>query len=273
MIRVLSLFALTLLLAACQQSAPSADDLPTRAPSGEAVATAAALTAIAPPEGIREQVAFPQVDANLVFLDAWYLDASIRFDGIFTRTPREISASTGLQIWYNQNGNERRVIIEGEGELFGEQDTVTREGVRLGSETFLLIDGLCLGDADGDAATIADLRVSDVMGGVSFATPAGEQRVINGIDVWRYEFDPVNMVLPLVQLGETGVITNVNSELWVGQIPPGENVVIRYNVNMEVDDVVLRLFEDSLPVSGQLVLRYDLRNIGVNPNITQPFGC
>lgn len=264
-----------LLIAGCREPVPDVADLPTRIPSGAAYATSQYLTQIAPPEGLRQGVSLPAIDEGLVFLPNWHIDASFRFDGVFSGTPREVSARTDIQVWFNQVGNERRVVIEGGGELLGEQDgsVPRREGVRLGGDTFLLIDGVCLGDADGDAATVADLRLSDVIGGVSFATPAGQTRTINGQEVWRYQFDPANMLLPLVQFSDPGQLSAVQGELWMTRLPPNQDVAVRYYVSMQVDNVVLRLFESSLPVSGQLLIRYDLLNVGQDPNITQPNGC
>jgi len=33
------------------------------------------------------------------------------------------------------------------------------------------------------------------------------------------------------------------------------------------------IFDRQVPVSGQVIVRYDLLNIGDVPNITVPFGC
>ncbi|MFW5748556.1 MAG: hypothetical protein ACOCYT_02960 [Chloroflexota bacterium] len=267
------LFIMLAVLAGCSERGLTPDDLPTRVPSVSAFATSEYLTAVAPPDGMRESVSFPNVDDNLVFLPNWRAEASFSFDGVFARTTRQVDVETSLTVWYNQLGNQRRVVIDGGGELFGDTETPRREAVRLGQDTFLLIDDACLGDADGDAATLADLRLGDIIGGVTFATPAGEQRVLHGRDVWRFSFDTANIQLPLLRLGDEGRITGMQSELWVARVEPDQNVVIRYYVNLEVENVVLRLFDSSLPLTGQLNLRYDLYDIGINPNITQPFGC
>lgn len=258
------------LLAACDRE-PTI--IPTRIPSIEGLATADYLTAIAPPEGMRERVNFPRIDDNLVFVSGWHSQAAFRFEGNFAGTPRPASAETTLSTWYHQTGNQRRVVVQGVGDLFGEDAIPRREAVRLGGQTFLLLDGECYGAADGDAALLADLRVGDVLGGVNLAIPAGEQRVLHGQQVWRYHFAPDALDVPLVRLMDGGAITAVQGELWVARVAPNQNVVVRYYLNIAVENAVLRLFEASPPVSGVIQLRYDLYDVGINPNITPPHGC
>jgi len=264
---------LVMSLSACRGRGQTPDDIATRIPSIEVLATTDYLTAIAPPEGMRALVSFPTIDENLVFVSNWRAEASFRFDGVFARTPRAISAETTMTVWYNRLGNRRRVQLQGGGELFGDEETPNREAVRIGGNTFLIIDGLCLGDARGDAATLADLPIGEVIGGVDAATPAGEKRVLHGQDVWRYAFAPEDVVLPLVDLGEDGSITDIQGELWVTQVEDTQAVPVRYYANLEVDNVRLRLFDTSLPLTGTLQIRYDLYDIGVDPNITTPNGC
>jgi hypothetical protein len=42
-------------------------------------------------------------------------------------------------------------------------------------------------------------------------------------------------------------------------------------VTMEVEDVIV--FASPLPVSGTLIIRYDVTDIGDIPSINVPFGC
>ncbi len=269
--KLLILLFLILSLSACRGRGQTPDDIVTRIPSIEVLATTDYLTSIAPPVGMRDAVRFPLVDDNLVFVSNWRAEASFRFNGVFSRTPRTVDAETTMTVWYNRLGNRRRVQLQGGGELFGEEETPNREAVRIGGNTYLVIDNVCLGDARGDAATLADLPIGEVIGGVTQATPAGEKRVLHSEDVWRYDFAPEAVRLPLVELGESGAITAIEGELWVSQVE--EPVIVRYYVNIDVDNVTLRLFETSLPVTGTLQIRYDVYDIGVDPNITTPNGC
>ena len=192
---------------------------------------------------------------------------------MFSGTPRILDAETDIDAWYNQTGNRRRVVVDGGGELFGDQDFPSREGVRVGGDTYLLIDGECYGSADGDAAILADLRIGDILGGVSHAIPAGQRQTLHGQTVWKYDFVLDDITLPLLRMSENSAITAMEGELWVAHLPPNQMVAIRYYINLQVENVSLRLFESSLPVTGLLQIRYDLYDVGTDPNITPPNGC
>lgn len=267
--RLVWLLLLMLTLAACQERGRTPQDLSTRVPSVDALATSQVLTQNAPPEGFRESVAFPQIDANLPLLAAWHYEVLLQFDGVFAQTSRRAEAFTRASVWYRQLGNQRRVVLESGGDLVEGEDVTMLEGVRLGEEAFQVRDGLCR-QATADETTAADLRAGDLIGGVRVAMPSGVRATINGEAVWRYEFTVDDLLLPQVRLGDNGRITAMSGELWVA---PPHNAVVRFYVNLDVENVVLTLFEDTPPVSGQLVLRYDLYDVGTDPNISQPFGC
>jgi hypothetical protein len=57
-------------------------------------------------------------------------------------------------------------------------------------------------------------------------------------------------------------------EIWVA---PEHNVVVRFYVTLNVQNAIV--FDRQLPVTGQVIIRYDLFDIGVVPNISIPFGC
>lgn len=261
-------------LAACQLRGRGMqpEDLPTRVPSLDALATAQFMTQNAPPEGFREAVAFPLIDDNLTTLPNWRYELVMTFTGTYTGTPRPVSAQTRVKAWFNDLGPERRVVIEGEGELFAQEEGITIEGVRLGTSAFLVRDGVCLGDAGGDAALVADSRAGALVGGVFQGIPYGFNATINGEKVWRYDFTLNDLNLPQLDFGSSGRILDISGELWVA---PEHNAVIRYYLTLEVDNVIFRLSaaENPLPVSGTLVVQYELYDIGKNPNITKPFGC
>jgi len=261
---------LILLLAACQRDGKTIEDIPTEITDLNAYATSEFMTENAPPEGFRAPVSFPLIDNNLTDLAGWHYTLFMSFDGVFTATSRPVQAQTTTQVWFHDVGPTRRVVTEGRGELLGqtEEETPTIEGVRLGSETFLVRDGVCLNTTGDEADLVADLRAGELIGGVVSAETSGINEIINGERVWRYDFSPDDLNLPQIRLGEDGRIVELNADLWVS---PEHNVVVRYHVTMTVDNVIA--FGSSLPVTGDLSIVYDLFDIGTNPNITVPFGC
>jgi hypothetical protein len=262
------LFLLGLLLAGCQDRGP--DDLPTRIPSVEELATHEVLTANAPPPGFRDTVSFAEIDADMHLLPNWHSEALMRFEGVFSGTSRPVDITTRADIWYNQISQHRRVVIEGGGALLGQDESTRMEGVRLGEDTFLIRENSCLDNAGEQAATVADLRVFTIIGGVVDAVPGGVRAIVNGEEVWRYDFTADDLRLEPVMSTENGRVELVSGELWVA---PARDAVIRYYANLEVENVVLTLVDNALPVSGRLIIRYDVYDIGTDPNITRPFGC
>lgn len=268
--RVSLMICLILFVMGCSGRGQTTADLPTRIPSIGALETAVVQTQNAPPVPFNLGVSFPMIDDNLPLLPNWHYDATLRFVGVFANTPRRVEFEARLQVWFNQAGNQRRTVISGVGELFGEADGVILEGVRLGQRTFIVRDGVCLTDAQDDLAPlVADLRAGELLGGVDFASPGASKGVVNGEAVWRFDVTPESLILPQVQF-DGGRIITISSELWVA---PSRNAVVRYYANIDVENVLIKLFDTSLPLSGQLMLRYDLRDIGVNPNISRPMGC
>jgi hypothetical protein len=257
------LIAIVLLAAGCQR-----DDgvIPTLA-NPDAVATGFVLTEYAPPAGF-ETVSFPRIDDNLEELPGWRYEMEFEFHGRFARTPREASARTSATVSYEQLASSRRVVASKQQDLQGESHPVQYEGVRLGPDTFLVRDGSCLENAGDAAVVVADLSAGDLIGGVSSATTAAEERIINGEQVWRYDYTPDMMQLPNVVFGADSRILTLEDELWVA---PEHNAVVRYWLTMEVENVTL--LESPLPVSGTLIVRYDVYDIGIVPNINVPFGC
>lgn len=264
----LSMLSLSVSLTACQRG--QVDELPTRVPPPDVAMTAQVLTENAPPEGFREAIVFPQIDDKTLLLSNWRFEATLIFNGVFSGTPREANGTVVVNAWYNQLTQARRVVIEGTGNLFGEDEDTLVEGVRLGTNTFLVRDNTCLGEANGQAAIVADLLAGDLLGGVNRAVPNGKKATVNGEDVWLYAFDAADLVLPQIQQGANGIITVTGGELWLA---PERNAIIRFYVNLDVENVTVQLFDTSLPITGTLLLRYDLYDIGVDPNISQPFGC
>jgi hypothetical protein len=266
-IRVYLVFAALLALTACQPRQPP--QIPTQAPAISVIATQDAATRNAPPAGFRHPVSFPQIDANLAALESWQIEAVLQFTGVFSNTTRRAEALTQLQVWYEQLNVSRRVVLNAAGVLVGQEDErVTREGVRLGPDTYLVIENTCR--AGEDAAELADLEAGTVIGGVSEAVPSGlPSQVINGLESWRYLFEVDDLALLNVNLSAEGArVVSMSGELWLA---PEYNVIVRFYLTMNVESVLL--FDNAAPVTGELIIRYDLSNVGVPPNITQPFGC
>ncbi|MBZ0300114.1 MAG: hypothetical protein K8J31_10250, partial [Anaerolineae bacterium] len=90
---------------------------------------------------------------------------------------------------------------------------------------------------------------------------------LNSQEAWQYQFATEDLNLPAIRLDDDGTL-NATGELWVA---PESNVVVRFYVNLDVENAFI--FDRQLPVTGQVILRYDLYDIGDVPNITIPFGC
>lgn len=239
-------------------------DIPTPA-SVEGLATAQVLTAVAPPEGFRDSVSFPEVDANLQQLQGGRYLVTLEFNGVFTSTPRTTSATATAEVWFNQSGT-RRVVVNIAGELLGETDS-NFEGVRLGSDSFLVKDNTCLSGGP-DAVTAAGLRAGTLVGGAKVAIPAGEKATLNGQEAYKYDFTSANLNLPSIKLSDGGTVEATGGELWVA---PALNAVIRFYVNLNVTNAII--FDRALPVDGQVIVRYDLYDVGQSTNIAVPNGC
>ena len=263
-------FLALLLLAACgsQRGQQVENTVPTLA-SIEGLATVLPLTQNAPPPPYnREVTRFSLVDNGLNELPGWRYVVQLEFSGVFSRTPRETQASARGEVWFNQLGSARRVNFTTSGDLFGQEEDVAYEAVRLGPDSFLVQDNTCLSAGSEDAETAAELSAGGLVGGVNRASPAGGHAVINSEDAYTYSFTPDNLVLPSVRLGDNGSITINSYELWIS---PENNAVVRFYMNLYVDNAVI--FSSQLPVTGDLLIRYDVYDLGTEFNITVPFGC
>jgi hypothetical protein len=263
---LLLLVALLLFVSACSgRRGQTVEDIPTPA-SFEGLATAQYLTQVAPPEGFRESVAFPEIDANLNLLAGGRYTVYLDFQGVFSRTPRPTNAAAAAEVWFNQVGSSRRIVAQITGEMLGRQDN-SFEAVRLGPDPFLVQNGECLKEGP-DAQAAASLRAGTLIGGVKQAVPGAKKAVINGVEVYLYTFATTDLNLPAVQLAEGGTITASSGELWVA---PQHNAVVRFYVNLDVTNAII--FGRALPVDGTVIIRYDLYDIGQTTNISVPNGC
>lgn len=262
---------LTLLLSACRERGLTLDDIPT-AISIDARATEIVLTQNAPPAGFGE-VAFPQIDKNLLQVNGWHYTVDMEFDGVFTQVERKATGRIVANVWYDQVSSARRVVVESQGDLLGLDEPTQFEAVKLGPDTFLVQNGVCLSNADESADLLASAEAGSLVGGINSALANGlpEQRR-NDQPVWQYHvnFDQLN--LPQLTLNDNSRILAFNGELWV---TPDHDVVVRYYITIDVENaqVFTNILNTSLPVTGRLIVRYDVFDIGTVPNLSVPTGC
>ncbi|MGQ9889932.1 MAG: hypothetical protein ACUVSX_15815 [Aggregatilineales bacterium] len=257
-------------LAACNpQRGQRLEDIPTLASFDalQQAATAQIMTQNAPPPGFRESVSFAEVDDRLTELPGWRYIVTLGFDGAFAADGQPTSATARAEVWFNQLGAARRVLVEATGELIGAEDDMAFEAVRLGPDAFLVRGNTCLSGGP-DAASAADLRAGRLVGGVLKAVPTGRRATLNGLEAWEYTFSAQDLNLPSVRLEPGGRISAASGELWVA---PAHNAVVRFYVNLNAENAII--FDRELPVSGQVILRYDLYDVGTAANIAVPFGC
>jgi hypothetical protein len=265
--KVLVVLGMCLVLLSACQPREELVVLPTVA-QVEEMATASFLTQVAPPSGF-SSVNFPQIDQNLNQLDGFRYDVSLSFEGTFARTPRQTRANTQVTVQANTILSARRVVATIDNDLVEESDALRLEGVQLGEDIFLLRDGTCITNSEEEARATVELSAGVLVGGVQNVNVAPRSsQVVNGQQVWAYTLTPESLVLPNVNLGTEGRITAFTGELWVA---PENNVVVRYYVNLDVENAVL--FGGELPVTGTILLRYDVYDIGTLPSINVPFGC
>ncbi len=255
-------------LAACRGRGLTPDDLPTVIPSIEEMATSVVLTENAPPPGYRDAVAFGRVDQNLRELEGWRYVMLLEFEGAFSQTNRPTEARAEATVWYNQIGSARRVIVDSSGELLQRPEGEVYEAVQLGPDAFLVRGSNCLSNVEDDAEVAAGITAGDLVGGVRTALPNGQTETINGVQAWAYSFLADDLNLPPVRFAEDTGVTMVSGEMWIA---PEYDAVVRYWVTLDIANA--RLFDNDLPVSGQLRLRFDLYDVGDVPNISVPFGC
>ncbi len=264
----LLLLTLIGLITGCRGRGLTPEDLPTLVPPAEVVSTSIALTENAPPPGYRDALTVERVDRNLRELEGWRYEMLLEFDGVFAQTSRPTTAFARATVWYNQIGDARRVVVESSGELLQRPEGEVFEAVRLGPDAFLVRGSNCLGNAEDDARAASAITAGDLVGGARNALPTSQKEIINGEESWRYDFGQGDLILPAVRFADDTRITSMNSEMWVA---PEYDAVVRYWVLLSIENA--RLLSNDLPVTGQLLLQYDLYDIGNVPNITVPFGC
>lgn len=264
----LALLLLLGLAAACTPPAPSDEPLPTLINDLDAFATAQVKTQNAPPPRFRDRISLPTFEFGLESLQGWRYTVIAEFEGVFAGTSRPATATTTAQVAFHQLTSARRVVLGAEGSLLTEGEPVSTEAVRIGRDVYLVADGQCSIVTDTDAAAVVDAGVGLLIGGVTEAVPEGITGVINGESVYRYAFTQAALQLASIAPKDGGSVRLINSELWFSA---DRAAVIRLYLTLEVENATV--FGSQLPVTGQVILRYDLTDVGLDPNISVPFGC
>jgi len=266
---LLAALCLMISLTACSERGRTLDDLPTPITDLNAYATALVMTQNAPPERFREAIRYPRLDDGLADLSGWRGVVSLDFDGVFSGTSRPARGHVSAEIYYNELARARRVLLTTEGELLTSGQSARLEAVRIGRDTYQVTERACAVTTDSASAAVADLGVGALIGGVREARPTGEKQRINGVDVWRYAFLQEALdVSPSVQAVDGTRVNVLGGELWFS---PEHEAVVRFYLTLDVENA--RVFGSQVTVTGLVVMRYDLFDIGIAPNISVPFGC
>ena len=256
------------LIAGCETFTPTDQPLPTIINDLDAAATAQVMTQNAPPPRFRERIALPTFESGLDALPGWQYTVIAEFEGVFSGTSRPATATTAAQVAYHQLTSARRVTLSAEGSLLTEDALVSSEAVRIGRDVYLVSEGQCSTVTDTDAAAVVDAGANLLIGGLAEAIPAGITGVINGESVYRYTFEPGALRLASIEAQGDGRVEVVNSELWFSA---ERAAVVRLYLTLDVENATI--FGSQLPVTGQVIIRYDLTDVGSDPNISVPFGC
>jgi hypothetical protein len=260
--------ALLLILTACT---PGGNALPTVS-SIEMAGTAVALTQQAPPQGFQTTISYPLLDAKLVRLPSWYARLLLSFEGVDAVIGQPATARLEAQIYRNELSNTRRVLFSANGIAFGVAAGETRniEAVRIANDYYFALKTppACAAVTDAARRQIADLTAGSLIGGIQSATATGNRQPINGQLAYEYTFLPESLNLTVIQTDNVGKFTIAAGSLWVA---PSLDAVMRYTLTVNVQDV--RLLNAEQPVTGQLRIEYELKEVGSPYNLAVPFGC
>lgn len=264
----LLMLALVGVLIGCRPDT-SNDPLPTAITNLDAAATAIVLTENAPPQPYRERLRLESFEDGLDRLEGWRYTVSAEFTGNFTGTSRAVEGRTTADVSYHQRTSARRVELRAEGNLLApDGGVVETEAVKIGADVYLRSGNGCSIVTDTDAAAVVSAGVGQLIGGVREAVPSGTKGVINGETVYRYAFLQDALQLAAVQARDGGRVSLMSQELWFSA---DKGALIRLYLTFDVDNV--SAFGSQLPVTGSIILRYDLTDLGLDPNISVPFGC
>lgn len=268
--RLLWLWSLILVggLAACNASGGSDEPVPTKADLNT-LPTHEYLTANAPPAGFG-RVNVDPIEVNLSGHEGWHYTITGQFEGTFDATGAPAAGTLSVDVWANEIGETRRVILEVTGAALSPDDARRRlEGVRWSNDYYIVdTNGQCTVGGDG-AEVIGNLAAGQLIGGVINAVPTGHRQEIGGYPAWQYTFAPNDARFPSVHRDANSRIS-LEADLWIA---PDVNAVLRYEVRLMVAGV--RLLSSDQAVSGTFYLRYDLdlNQLDQPPNISVPHGC
>ncbi len=261
--RAIACLLLCLLLAGClsgPQPIPTASNI-------EMAQTAMYLTQNAPPPGF-DHVAFPRIDDNLSNLPSWRYRVSLSFDGVYSGTKDPAKGLISAEIYGNELGGQRRVILTASGTAFGGVERNV-EGVRISNDYYLVDQNkVCtkVNETPADRA-VADLSAGSLIGGVRKADSLSAKKTTNNLQVWEYAFLPEDVVPPTIELAQGGKLTIAAGDLW---ILPSSNAVYEYTITLNVENAIV---QGSRQLTGQVRAAYQLIETGVSYNIAIPYGC
>jgi hypothetical protein len=259
----LLILLLCLLVSACTQNDTPIVE-PTKA-DPDAVRTAIVKTQNAPPAGF-ESVGFNPIDFNRDQLPSSYFEITVNFEGQYTQTGEDTSASLKMQVWENGVRRARRVKLSFIGDALSGGVTNV-EAVRFEND-FYLLDSNAICTINSDAAhDIATLTAGEIVGGVTLAIPTGIIGDVNGQDGYQYGFGEADLKINIFQ-ADPSVIDVVGGEMWV---VPSFNVVGRFGVSLNTHNA--RILFGTQPVTGALRYEYNLLTIGDDTPIALPNGC
>ena len=269
MMRTISLPLLFILFVAACQPVPSDDPVPTVADIA-LLPTSIFLTENAPPPGFGT-VTFDPIDSRLADHTGWHYTIIGQFDGIYDDNGAPASGQFTADVWANELGQARRVVLQINGAAFSPDDNQrVLEGVRFVDDYYFVdTNGVCTTEGE-TIRSIADLSAGQLVGGVTAAQPTGHrQEFEGGVQAWQYTFAAENARLPAIHRDVSSTVS-LAADLWIA---PDPNAVVRYELQATVARV--RLLFSERTVSGTLRLQYDLDLASVNtlPNISVPHGC
>jgi hypothetical protein len=259
---------LAALLAGCAPTADPNAPLPTAITDLDALATAVMLTQNAPPLPYRERISLASFEDGLERLLGWHYTVSAEFSGLYAGTNRAVESLTTVEVTYNQQTSARRVKLRAEGQLLTQGEPIETEAVQIGQDVYVRSANGCIIATGTETAAVVSAGVGQLIGGVREAVPTGTRGVINGETVYRYAFLQDALILPALSVRDGGRISLLSQELWFSA---DKGALIRLYLTFALENV--SIFGAALPVSGQIVLRYDLTDLGQPQNISIPYGC
>ncbi len=260
---LLTCAATSLLIAGCTSTlvVPTASSI-------EMAQTAEYQTQNAPPPGFDEVTQFSQIDANLSALSSSHYTLTLTFDGVFSGSHDKTQGTISAEIYRNELGAARRVILKASGSAFGLDADRNVEEVRISNDYYLVDQNkTCTTVKEPTSHEVADLAAGDLIGGIKKGTPLGVHKKIDAIEAWEYTFLPDDVVPPTIKLADNGTVSIAAGDLWVA---PSLNAVLLYNITLNIENGFL---QGSRQLTGQVRASYKLLDTGAEYNISIPYGC